>query len=78
VAQIVGARNLKNYAWLIFWEGLLRWMAAAILIFYGFAGHLGVMAGVMGLVDFLIGFIFVIVLPKTLLLSRLNLFKGFV
>lgn len=76
VAQIVGSRNLQTYAWLIFWEGLVRWMAAAILIIYGFAGHLGAMAGVLGIGDFLIGCIFVIVLPKTVRQSHVNLLKG--
>lgn len=75
-AQILGSRNLQSYAWLIYWEGFARWMAAAVLIAYGFAGHLGVMAGVMGLVDLLIGFVFVFILPKTVRISHLNLLKG--
>ena len=66
VIQMLGARDLKTYGWLIFWEGILRWIAATLLILYGFFGHLGVMAGVLGLGDFLIGLVFLFVLPKVI------------
>lgn len=65
-AQVIAARDLRTYGWLIFWEGILRWMAAALLIPYGFFGHLGTMAGVIGVGDFLIGFVFLILLPKAI------------
>ena len=64
--QIFASRDLRTYGWLIFWEGILRWMAAAILVPYGFFGHLGLITGVMGIGDFLIGFVFLILLPKAL------------
>lgn len=75
-AQVIGSRDLKTYAWLIFWEGLLRWMAAGLLIAYGFFGHLGLMAGLMGVVDFLIGVVFVVLLPRAVQKSRLALLTG--
>ena len=61
--QIFGSRDLPTYGWAIFWEGILRWIAAALLISYGFFGHLGIMAGVLGLGDFLIGLVYLFVLP---------------
>ena len=64
--QIFASRDLRNYGWVIFWEGILRWMAAAVLVPYGFFGHLGLLTGVMGIGDFLIGFVFLILLPKSL------------
>ncbi len=64
VAQIVGSRDLRTYGWLIYWEGILRWMAAALLIPYGFFGHLGMVSGLIGSGDFLIGFVFLFLLPK--------------
>ena len=61
--QIFGSRDLPTYGWAIFWEGILRWIAAALLISYGFFGHLGIMAGVLGVGDFLIGLVYLFVLP---------------
>lgn len=66
IAQLFGSRDLRTYGWLIFWEGILRWIAAALLIPYGFFGHLGGMAGVLGLGDFLIGFVFLFILPNVI------------
>lgn len=66
VIQIVGSRDLSTYGWAIFWEGALRWIAAALLIPHGFFGHLGTMAGVLGIGDFLIGFVFLMILPRVI------------
>jgi hypothetical protein len=66
IAQMFGSRDLPTYGWLIFWEGILRWISAALLIPYGFFGHVGVMAGVLGLGDFLIGVVFVLILPNAI------------
>lgn len=66
VIQIFGSRDLPTYGWAIFWEGVLRWIAAALLIPYGFFGHMGVMAGVLGVGDFLIGVVFLMILPGML------------
>jgi len=66
IAQIVGSRDLKTNGWVIFWEGILRWIAAALLISYGFCGHLGSMAGVLGSGDFLVGMVFLFVLPRAI------------
>lgn len=66
VVQVVSSRDLKKYGSLIAWEGVLRWSAAIILFRYGFFGHLGVMAGVLGVIDFLIGTVFIFVVPKTI------------
>jgi len=63
ITQMFGSRDLKTYAWVIFWEGILRWIAAGLLIPYGFFGHLGFMAGVLGLGDVLIGLVFLFILP---------------
>jgi hypothetical protein len=61
--QVFGSRDLPTYGWVIFWEGILRWIAAALLIPYGFFGHLGIMAGVLGIGDLLIGIVFLFILP---------------
>lgn len=74
--QVIAARDLRSYGWLIFWEGILRWMAAALLIPYGFFGHLGTMAGVIGAGDLIIGFVFLLVLPKAVGKSASDLALG--
>jgi hypothetical protein len=40
-----------------------NWIAAALLIPYGFFAHLGIMAGVLGLGDLLIGLAYLFALP---------------
>ena len=64
VVQIIASRDLKLFAQFIYWEGILRGMAAAILICYGFFGHLGLAAGLLGVGDLLIGTVFVLLLPR--------------
>ena len=74
--QIFGSRDLPTYGWAIFWEGILRWIAAALLIFYGFFGHLGNMAGVLGTGDFLIGVLYLFVLPGVINKRPADLLAG--
>jgi hypothetical protein len=76
VIQIFGSRDLPTYGWAIFREGILRWIAALLLVPYGFFGHLGFMAGVLGLGDFLIGLVFLFILPEVIGKSRGNLLAG--
>lgn len=76
IIQIFGARDLKTYGWAIFWEGILRWIAAGLLIPYGYFGHLGVMAGVLGTVDFVIGLVFLFVLPGVIGKRPIDLLMG--
>lgn len=74
--QILGARDLTTFGWVIFWEGILRWIAAALLICHGFYGHLGPTAGLLGVGDFLIGAIFVLILPGAIDKSAVALLTG--
>jgi hypothetical protein len=76
VVQIVAARDLDTYGWAVFWEGALRWVAASLLITHGFFGHLGVMAGFLGVADFLVGLVFLVILPRVLGKSRAELIAG--
>lgn len=76
VVQVFASRDLQKFGWLIYWEGILRWMAAAILITYGFFGHLGIVTGILGLGDFVIGFVFLVLLPNTISKSHGDLLRG--
>ena len=75
--QLVGSRDLRTYGWLIYWEGILRWIAAFILIPYGFFGHMGIMAGVLGVVDFLIGAVFIFGLSHALSKTHADLLRAY-
>ena len=77
VIQYFASSDVKKYAWIIFWEGLLRWSAALILVYYGLLGHLGLMAAVLGVVDFAIGCVYIFVLPRALSLSRSELIRPY-
>lgn len=77
VIQYFASYDVKKYAWTIFWEGLLRWSAAFILVYYGLWGHLGLMAAVLGIVDFAIGFIYIFVVPKSLSIAPRQLFRPY-
>lgn len=76
VTQMIGSRDLRTNGWAIFWEGILRWIAAGLLVPYGFFGQLGVMAGVIGTVDFLIGLVFLFVLPRVIGKRPVDLMTG--
>jgi hypothetical protein len=76
VIQIVAARDLHTYGWAVFWEGALRWVAASLLIPHGFFGHLGLTAGLLGIVDFLVGSVFLLILPRVIAKSRSELIAG--
>ncbi len=76
VVQVFGARDLATFGWVIYWEGILRWIAAALLIYYGFYGHLGATAGILGVGDFMIGAIFVLILPGVIGKSAVSLLTG--
>jgi hypothetical protein len=76
MAQMFGSRDLRTNGWIIFWEGILRWIAAALLIPYGFFGHLGVAAGVIGLGDFLIGLVYLFILPNVISRRPADLLAG--
>jgi len=55
---IISSTDLRQYACFVSWEAILRFIAAALLIPYGFFDHMGVMAGVMGLGDLVIGVVY--------------------
>lgn len=55
VIQIIGSRDLKLYGWAVYWEGILRVIAGLLLFAYGFFGHLGIVACILGLIDLFIG-----------------------
>ncbi len=63
---IIASRDLRGKASIVYWEAMLRFAAAAILIPAGLLGDLGVIAAVLGAGDALIGCVYVFGLAKTL------------
>jgi len=73
IALVLCSRNLAARASLVYWEGILR--VAAFFLFggFGFLGDLGIGIGVLGIVDLLIGLVYLIGLPKALNTTAANL-----
>lgn len=63
---ILCARDLKRRASLVYWESLLRYVAAALLIPAGLFGDIGSIAALLGLGDLAIGLIYMFGLTKEL------------
>ncbi|MEM7119039.1 MAG: hypothetical protein AAF614_41860 [Chloroflexota bacterium] len=72
VMLIFCARDLKARATLVYWEGILRLVAASLLCWFGFLGGLGTFLGVLGLIDLGIGLVYLVGLPKSLSTTSRN------
>jgi len=67
---ILASRDLLRRAALVYWEALLRYVAALLLVPAGLFGDLGLIAVPLGLGDLAIGLVYMIGLPKELALSH--------
>jgi hypothetical protein len=63
---VLCSRKLETRATLVYWEGVLRVFAGSLLVGFGFWTDLGIIAGLMGIVDLLIGLGYLIGLPRAL------------
>ena len=70
VALILASRNLRPRASFVYWESILRYIAALLLIPSGLFGDLGLIAVPLGLGEIVIGLIYMFGLPKELGLSH--------
>ena len=73
VALIYASRDLTRRATLVYWEALLRFVAALVLIPAGVFGDIGLIAAILGLGDLLIGLAYVFGLTKELGRSHADL-----
>jgi hypothetical protein len=64
VVLLYASRNLRRRAALVYWEALLRYVAAFVLIPAGLFGDVGLIAAVLGLGDFAIGLAYMFGLAK--------------
>lgn len=73
LALVLCSRDLAARASLVYWEGILRVVAFFLFAGFGFLGGLGVVLGILGIVDLLIGLVYLIGLPKALNTTAANL-----
>jgi hypothetical protein len=70
---ILASRNLRRRASMVYWESMLRYIAALLLIPAGLFGDLGLIAVPLGLGDLTIGLVYMFGLPKELGVSHSDL-----
>jgi hypothetical protein len=73
IVLILASRNLYERASLVFWEGILRLAGFVVATRYGFFGEFGVSLGMIGVVDLLVGLVYIIGLPIALNRSMIAL-----
>jgi hypothetical protein len=71
---ILSSRDLSHRASFVYWESLLRYAAALLLVPAGLFGDLGLIAVPLGLTDLAIGLVYMIGLPKELDVPHRSLF----
>ena len=70
MALILASRDLRHRAAFVYWESILRYIAALLLIPAGLFGDLGLIAVPLGLGDLAIGLVYMFGLPKELSVSH--------
>ncbi|HUL14327.1 MAG TPA: hypothetical protein VLU73_19420 [Methylococcaceae bacterium] len=70
VVLILASRDLRRRASLVYWESLLRYIAALLLIPAGLFGDLGLIAVPLGFGDLAIGLVYMFGLPRELAVSH--------
>ena len=63
---ILASRDLRRRASLVYWESLLRYVAALVLIPSGLFGDIGAIASLLGTGDLVIGLVYMFGLPAEL------------
>jgi hypothetical protein len=66
ILLILCSRRLQSRASIVCWEGILRIIVFFMLVGYGFFGGLGISMALVGIVDLIIGLIYVIGLSRSL------------
>jgi hypothetical protein len=66
VMLILASRDLEARASLVFWEGILRVGGFVVALRYGFFGEFGASLGMVGVIDLIVGLVYIIGLPRVL------------
>jgi len=73
VMLILCSRDLPAPGTVVYWEGILRIVGFLLLGGFGFLTDLGVMIGVMGIIDLAIGIVYLVGLPRALNKTHMDL-----
>lgn len=66
VVLVIASRDLKARAPLVCWEGILRLVGFLLMAGFGIFGGLGPAVTLLGVVDLVIGLVYLVGLPKAL------------
>jgi hypothetical protein len=66
ISLIICSRKLRERASIVYWEGILRIVLFFLLAGYGFFGGLGIAMALVGIIDGVIGLVYVFGLPRSL------------
>lgn len=75
ILLIFCSRKIKSRASIVYWEGILRIALLFLLTGYGFFGGIGIALALVGIVDLVIGSIYIFGLPRTLNVKAGNLLR---
>jgi len=73
VVLVISSRNMKARAPVIYWEGILRLIGFLLMAGFGIFGGLGPAVTLLGVVDFIIGLVYLVGLPKALNTTPMNI-----
>lgn len=73
VVLILCSRDLRSRASVVYWEGILRIFGFFLFAGFGFLGGMSIMLGIFGIMDLLIGLVYLIGLPKFLKTTAVNI-----
>jgi hypothetical protein len=73
IMLILASRDLDGRASLVFWEGILRLAGFVVVARYGFFGEFGALLGFVGVIDLVVGLVYIIGLPKSLHRSAIDI-----
>ena len=73
VVLVISSRNMKARAPVIYWEGILRLVGFVLMAGFGIFGGLGLAVTLLGVVDLIIGLVYLFGLPKALKTPAMNI-----
>ena len=73
VVLVISSRDIKARAPVIYWEGILRLVGFVLMAGFGIFGGLGLAVALLGVVDLVIGLVYLVGLPRALKTTPLNI-----
>jgi hypothetical protein len=73
VMLVICSRKLGERASIVYWEGILRILLFLLLAGYGFFGSIGISMALVGIVDLVIGLVYIFGLPRSLQVNSADL-----